>query len=97
MKIYIAGKIAGDRRYRAKFREAAKAMEAAGHVVLNPATLLDGLTDGDYMRICMAMVDAPGGRGHGGRTGNGRLCKGTLLNLDDEPAGVHGATGDWRT
>mgnify|MGYP001029390077 CR=1 FL=1 len=28
MKIYIAGKIAGDRRYRAKFREAAKAMEA---------------------------------------------------------------------
>ena len=45
MKIYIAGKIAGDRRYRAKFREAAKAMEAAGHVVLNPATLPDGLTD----------------------------------------------------
>ena len=30
MKIYIAGKIAGDRRYRAKFREAAKALEAAG-------------------------------------------------------------------
>lgn len=58
MKIYIAGKIAGDRRYRAKFREAAKAMEAAGHVVLNPATLPDGLTDGDYMRICMAMVYA---------------------------------------
>ena len=61
MKIYIAGKIAGDRRYRAKFREAAKAMEAAGHVVLNPATLPDGLTDGDYMRICMAMVDAATG------------------------------------
>lgn len=58
MKIYIAGKIAGDRRYRAKFREAAKALEAAGHVVLNPATLPDGLTDADYMRICMAMVDA---------------------------------------
>ena len=49
MKIYIAGKIAGDRRYRAKFREAAKTLEAAGHVVLNPATLPDGLTDGDYM------------------------------------------------
>ena len=28
MKIYIAGKIAGDRRYRAKFREAAKVLEA---------------------------------------------------------------------
>lgn len=57
MKIYIAGKIAGDRRYRAKFREAAKALEAADHVVLNPATLPDGLTDADYMRICMAMVE----------------------------------------
>lgn len=58
MKIYIAGKIAGDRRYRAKFREATKALEAAGHVVLNPATLPDGLTDGDYMRIALAMLEA---------------------------------------
>ena len=58
MKIYIAGKIAGDRRYRAKFREAAKTLEAAGHVVLNPATLPDGLTDGDYMRIALAMLEA---------------------------------------
>lgn len=58
MKIYIAGKIAGDRRYRAKFREAAKDLEAAGHVVLNPATLPDGLTDGDYMRIALAMLEA---------------------------------------
>lgn len=58
MKIYIAGKIAGDRRYRAKFREAAKALEAAGHVVLNPATLPDGLADGDYMRIALAMLEA---------------------------------------
>lgn len=56
MKVYIAGKITGDRRYRAKFREAAKALEEAGHVVLNPATLPDGLDDADYMRICMAGV-----------------------------------------
>lgn len=57
MKIYIAGKIAGDKRYRAKFREAAKMLEAAGHVVLNPATLPDGLEQADYMRICLAMLD----------------------------------------
>ena len=57
MKIYIAGKITGDRKYRAKFREAAKALEALGHVVLNPATLPAGLTDADYMRIGMAMLD----------------------------------------
>ena len=57
MKIYIAGKIAGDKRYRAKFREATKTLEAAGHVVLNPSTLPDGLEQADYMRICLAMLD----------------------------------------
>ena len=58
MKIYLAGKITGDKRYKAKFREAAKNLEAQGHVVLNPATLPPGLTDGDYMRIGMAMLEA---------------------------------------
>ena len=58
MKIYIAGKITGDRKYRTKFREAAKALEALGHVVLNPATLPDGLDQADYMRICLAMLEA---------------------------------------
>ena len=58
MKVYIAGKITGDKRYKAKFRDAAKALEAVGHVVLNPATLPDGLTDGDYMRITLAMLEA---------------------------------------
>ena len=51
MKIYIAGKITGDRKYRAKFREAAKVMEALGHVVLNPAILPAGPEERDYMRI----------------------------------------------
>ena len=58
MKIYIAGKITGDRKYRAKFREAAKTLEALGHVVLNPAILPDGLEQVDYMRICLAMLEA---------------------------------------
>lgn len=58
MKIYIAGKITGDRHYKAKFRAAAKTLEAQGHVVLNPATLPAGLTDGDYMRIGMTMLAA---------------------------------------
>ena len=52
VKIYIAGKITGDRKYRAKFRNAAKNLETLGHVVLNPATLPDGLEQVDYMRIC---------------------------------------------
>lgn len=58
MKIYIAGKITGDKGYKAKFREASRALEAMGHVVLNPAILPAGLTDGDYMRIGMAMLEA---------------------------------------
>lgn len=58
MKIYIAGKITGDKKYRAKFREAARNLEALGHVVLNPAILPDGLEQVDYMRICLAMLEA---------------------------------------
>ncbi len=58
MKIYIAGKITGDRRYKTKFREAAKKLEDQGHVVLNPATLPAGLGDADYMRIGLAMLDS---------------------------------------
>ena len=33
MKIYLAGRIAGDRKYRAKFREAARALEGLGYAV----------------------------------------------------------------
>lgn len=58
MKIYIAGKITGDRQYRAKFRAAAKALEAQGHVVLNPATLPWGLDEPDYIQIGLTMLNA---------------------------------------
>ena len=58
MKTYIAGKITGDRKYRAKFREAAKNLEALGHVVLNPAILPAGLAEQDYMQIALAMLNA---------------------------------------
>ena len=49
MKIYISGKITGDRRYKAKFREVEKKLAAAGHIVLNPATAPEGLRPVDYM------------------------------------------------
>ena len=52
MKIYISGKITGDRRYKAKFREVEKKLAAAGHIVLNPATAPEGLRPVDYMRLC---------------------------------------------
>ena len=58
MKVYLAGKIAGDRRYKAKFRAAAVELERRGYTVLNPAILPEGLTDADYMSITMAMLYA---------------------------------------
>lgn len=52
------GKITGDRRYKAKFREVEKKLAAAGHIVLNPATAPEGLRPVDYMRLCFAMMEA---------------------------------------
>ena len=57
MKVYIAGKITGDPDYRAKFADAQRQIEAQGHIVLNPATLPEGMEPKDYMRICFAMID----------------------------------------
>lgn len=75
MKIYIAGKIAGDRRYRAKFREAAKVLEAAGPCgpePRHPAGRID--RRGLYADL----------HGHGGRGGPGRVPAG----LPGEPGGA---------
>lgn len=57
MKVYIAGKITGDENYRGKFAKAQDELEKDGHIVLNPAVLPEGLTKGEYMRICFAMID----------------------------------------
>lgn len=58
MKIYIAGQITGDKRYKAKFKEAERRLVAAGHIALNPATQPAGLSPADYMRVCFAMMEA---------------------------------------
>ena len=58
MKLYIAGKISGDPHYISKFWRAETAMEAEGYTVLNPSILPEGLSQGDYMRICLAMLDS---------------------------------------
>lgn len=58
MKIYIAGKISGKPFYREYFETAARRLEDQGHTVLNPASLPEGMKQRDYMRICLAMIDA---------------------------------------
>lgn len=57
MKIYIAGKITGDPKYRDRFRGEAEKLERMGYIVLNPAELPEGMSKAEYMRICFAMID----------------------------------------
>ena len=57
LRVYIAGKITGDKNYREKFAKAEQALTAMGHCVLNPANLPSGMEQGDYMRICFSMID----------------------------------------
>ena len=55
---YIAGKITGDPNYKAKFAEAQRALEKHGYIVLNPSWMPQGLTNEQYMRMCLAMIDS---------------------------------------
>ena len=56
-KIYIAGKITGNKKYKEIFAQAERAYSKK-YIVLNPATLPEGMSAADYMRICFAMIDA---------------------------------------
>lgn len=57
MKIYIAGKITGNKNYKDLFAQAERTYSKS-FIVLNPATLPEGMSAADYMRICFAMIDA---------------------------------------
>lgn len=58
MKICIAGKITGNPGYRREFGAWARKFREDGHIVMNPASLPEGMEPSDYMRICFAMVDS---------------------------------------
>lgn len=58
-KVFISGPITGNEdTYKAQFEYAATEVERAGHIPLNPAMLPIGLEQRDYMRICIAMLEA---------------------------------------
>jgi hypothetical protein len=57
VKVYIAGKISGNENYQEDFRKAQERFEKGGHIVLNPASLPEGMKPSDYMKICFAMID----------------------------------------
>ena len=57
MKIYIAGKITGDKHYKRKFRKTECTLKKKGHSVMNPA-VLNGYPEfswEDYMAVSKAM------------------------------------------
>lgn len=57
MKIYIAGKITGDKNYREKFTEVAEELRQRGDSVMNPACLSEDkeFSWDDYMAVASAM------------------------------------------
>lgn len=57
MKVYIAGRISGYSRFKEHFAEAEEKVTELGHVVLNPAVLPAGLSQEEYMRICIPMLN----------------------------------------
>lgn len=58
--VYIAGKISGDPKYKEKFARAEVQLRKKGYVVLNPATLPEGMEYEQYMNICFAMIHEAG-------------------------------------
>ncbi|EHB5924097.1 DUF4406 domain-containing protein [Escherichia coli] len=57
LKFYIAGPMTGYPDYnRAAFDAKAKELTEQGYIVINPAMLPNGLTQAEYMDICLAMV-----------------------------------------
>lgn len=57
LKFYIAGPMTGyPDCNRAAFDAKAKELTEQGYIVINPAMLPNGLTQAEYMDICLAMV-----------------------------------------
>lgn len=59
MKVYIAGKITGNKNFKKDFQEAKEQLEKIipNVSLLNPADLPNGMSSADYMRICFSMID----------------------------------------
>ncbi|AUR97043.1 hypothetical protein NVP1236O_51 [Vibrio phage 1.236.O._10N.261.52.C4] len=58
-KIYIAGPMTGYEDFnRQSFNDASARLHIKKHTPLNPAVLPGGLTQGQYMDICFAMIRA---------------------------------------
>lgn len=56
-KTYIAGRISNYEGYKEHFQREEEKLKEKGHIVLNPAVLPKGLSQEEYMRICIPMLN----------------------------------------
>lgn len=56
--VYISGPITGVAHYYKAFELAEDELSALGFIPLSPSRLPQGMTNAQYMRICMAMIDS---------------------------------------
>lgn len=56
--IYIAGPVTGVPEYYKAFEAMEDELSACGYIPLSPSRLPYGMTNAQYMRICLAMIDA---------------------------------------
>lgn len=56
--VYISGPITGVDRYWEAFEQAEDDLSALGYIPLSPARLPGGMTNEQYMRIDMSMIDS---------------------------------------
>ena len=59
--IYIAGPVTGVPKYYEAFEKAQDDLEAAGFIALTPTWQPKGMSNEQYMRICLAMLDSADG------------------------------------
>jgi nucleoside 2-deoxyribosyltransferase len=56
--VYISGPITGVARYWEAFEQAEEDLQSLGYIPLSPAHLPEGLTNEQYTRIDLAMIDS---------------------------------------
>ena len=62
MIILLSGPMTGCQDFnKPEFFKAASLLHEAGHIVLNPAVYPEGLTHGQYMHMCLPMVEVADG------------------------------------
>ena len=56
-KLFLSGRISGNRHYKEEFEQAKEFYENLGYFVVIPSVLPNGMTNADYARICLSMID----------------------------------------